>query len=384
MTTLMQASNEWMNRPADERFVSLPELYNKVHNARVNSVQRTVSTRQIEVQPHSADPLRGITVEGQDGMIDPTHWSFGQLASLAGAPAAYLRKLPAPIVADAMNYGLRFNRDAEEVKLLATTQSVVGDGVNGMLDEISGDSIISHTSLRAATGPNYGRIWNDQIVGALMDRFGDGVNGDFKVPGEFGKDVPITRENTTIYGSDRDIFVFLADEKNRIEMSNRRDGKPGSLARGFFVWNSEEGSKSIGAAFFLFDFVCMNRIVWGVQEFKEIRLRHTAGAPDRWLEEIKPVLLEYQNASAVPIEQTIKEAQQKRVDDDLNAFLAKRFTKSESRAIQQAHLREEGRPIETLWDATTAVTAHAKTIPHQDARVDMERKGGNLLDLAAS
>lgn len=384
MTTLMQASNEWMNRPADERFTSLTELHDAVHAARINSRQTTVSTRQIEVRPHAADPTRGITVEGEYGLIDPTHWSFGQLAALSGAPASYLRKLPAPIVADAMNYGLRFNRNAEDIKLLATETPVMGDGVNGMLDEISGDSIINHTRLRAATGPNYGRVWNDQITAALIDKFGDGVTGDFKVPGEFGRDVPITKQNTTIYGSDRDIFVFLADEKNRIEVADRRNGQPGSLARGFFVWNSEEGSKSIGAAFFLFDFVCMNRIVWGVQDFKEIRLRHSVGAPDRWLEEIAPVLMEYQEASAAPIEQTIKEAQQKRVDDDLEKFLANRFTKSESKAIQQAHIREEGRPIETVWDATTAVTAHAKTIPYQEDRVAMERKGGAILDLVAS
>lgn len=201
---------------------------------------------------------------------------------------------------------------------------------------------------------------------------------------EFGQDVPITRANTTIYGSDRDIFIFLADEQNRIEMPNRRNGQPGSLARGFFVWNSEVGSQSIGAAFFLFDYVCMNRIVWGVQDFKEIRLRHTKSAPDRWLEEISPVLMEYSNASAAPIEQTIREAQRKRVDDDLDAFLRNRFTTAEAKAIQAAHEREEGRPIETIWDAVTGATALAKTIEHQDARVDLERKGGKLLDLVSA
>ena len=35
--------------------------------------------------------------------------------------------------------------------------------------------------------------------------------------GEFGKQVEITRDNTTIYGSDRDMFIFLADEENRID-----------------------------------------------------------------------------------------------------------------------------------------------------------------------
>ena len=51
--------------------------------------------------------------------------------------------------------------------------------------------------------------------------------------------------------------------------------------------------------------------------------------------------------------------------------------------IKAAHEREEGRPIETLWDAVTGVTAYAKTIEHQDNRVGIERLGGKLLDLAA-
>lgn len=374
MTTLTQASRQWASRPADERFLSLTELREKVSWQRQRSISTVVSSRRIEVQPHPMDPIKGITIAGDDTMVDPTHWAFGQLANLAGAPASYLRKLPAPLVADAMNYGLRFMRDAEEIGILRTEAETVGDA----------GTIIEHTQLRAATGPRYGRVWNEEIVTALEQKFGDGRTGDFRVPGEFGRQVEITRANTTIYGSDRDIFVFLADEENRIEVKNRRHGQPGSLARGFFVWNSEVGSQSIGAAFFLFDYVCMNRIVWGVQDFKEIRLRHTKSAPDRWLEEISPVLIEYSNASAQPIADTIREAQRKRVDDDLDRFLRNRFTTAEAKAIQAAHEREEGRPIETIWDVVTGTTAHAKTIEHQDARVDLERKGGRLLDLVAA
>lgn len=364
MTTLMQASRQWSSRPADERFTSLHDLYDVTRKGRENSVASVMSTRKLNFEPHPGDAMRGLVMSDGSDFATPTHWSFTQAAALAGAPAAYLRKLPAPMAADCMNYGLRFLRDAEDVGILRTR------------DE-------GGTELRAATGPRYGRIWNEEIVGALVNKFGDGVNGQFRVPGEFGKRVPVTKANTTIYGSDRDIFVFLADEERRIEVQNRRHGQPGSLARGFFVWNSEVGAQSIGAAFFLFDYVCMNRIVWGVQEFKEVRLRHTASAPDRWLEEVSPVLIEYANASAAPVEETIKAAQERKVADDLDAFLRNRFTSSEAVAIKAAHEREEGRPIETLWDVTTAVTAHAKSLPYQDARVDMERRGGKVLDLAA-
>lgn len=371
MSTLMQASRQWSSRPADERFTSLIDLQVAVTKSHALSQSKVVSTRKIEVQPHPMDPRRGITIAGDHGLSDPTNWAFNQLAQLAKAPAGYLKTLPAPIVADAMNYGLRFNREAEDVGLLLTQQ-------DGLMDD--GRSM-AYNEMRAATGPRYGRIWNKDIVDSLVSKFGDGRTGNFRVPGEFGKQVAVTNANTTIYGSDRDIFVFLADEENRIEVANRRDGKPGSLARGFFVWNSEVGASTMGAAFFAFDYVCQNRIVWGVDGFKEIRLRHTVSAPDRWLEEITPVLLEYSHAAAAPIEATIKAAQEARVDDDLDAFLAKRFTKAESSSIQQAHIREEGRPIETVWDAVTAVTAAAKSIPHQDARVAMEREGGKILDL---
>src|SRR5207302_1489157 len=89
------------------------------------------------------------------------------------------------------------------------------------------------------------------------------------------------KENTTLFASDRDMFVFLADEDRRIDIPGRRNGSGGSMARGFFVWNSEVGDKTLGLGFFLFDYVCKNRIVWGADQYTEIRIRHTKGAADR-------------------------------------------------------------------------------------------------------
>src|SRR5271167_2620619 len=113
------------------------------------------------------------------------------------------------------------------------------------------------------------------------------------------------------------MFVFLADEENRIEIPNRRAGQFGSFARGFFVGNSEVGKTSLFAGFFLFDYVCCNRIIWGADQYTEVRIRHTAGAPDRWLEEAIPVLTEYSEGSAKPVQQAIEDARAKRIDADL-------------------------------------------------------------------
>jgi hypothetical protein len=65
------------------------------------------------------------------------------------------------------------------------------------------------------------------VVDALVERFGDGVSGHWRVPGIFGERVTVDKGNTTLYASDRDMFVFLADEDRRIEIPNRRNGKPG-------------------------------------------------------------------------------------------------------------------------------------------------------------
>lgn len=370
MTTLMQASNQWRSRPSDQRFVSLTELHEHCQMARNRSVGKVISSRGMTAVPVNGegtiDPEgKGLMVVGPNGgPVTTTHWSFGQLAQRAGAPSGYLRDLPAPLAADCVNYGLKFHRDVEEIGVL------LSQGPERFHE------------LRAATGPNYGRIWNSTITQALTNRFGDGLTGHFRVPGEFGKRVEVTKENTTLYASDRDMFVFLADEENRITVPNRRDGQSGSMARGFFVWNSEVGSTTFGIALFLFDYVCCNRIVWGAQEYKEIRIRHTAGAPDRWIEEVTPAIEAYANSSTIGVVQAIEAAQAKRLDN-VDEFLRKRFTATQVSSIKAAHMADEQRPIETLWDATTAVTAYARGIQHQDARVEIEREGGKILNLAA-
>lgn len=358
---LMQASHQWSSRPADERFVSLTEMRQHFDTIRDQSREVVVPLRRIHANPNPDN--KGLEIVGPNGHAYlPTNWAFGQVAQLAEAPAGYLRTLPSPIAADCVNYGLQFKRNIEDV---------------GVLLQRNGSSI-----LRAATGPRYGRIWNADVLAGLCRRFGDGVSGEWKVPGEFGKAVAVTKENTTLYAGDRDMFVFLADEQHRIEIPNRRNGQPGQMARGFFMWNSEVGSQTFGLATFLFDYVCCNRIVWGASDYKEIRIRHTASAPDRYIEEMAPALEAYANGAASNVVKAIENARAKRLDQ-VDDFLAARFGKRLVQPLKLIHEAEEERSIETLWDVTTAATAYARSITWQDDRVELERKAGEVLQLAA-
>ena len=160
----------------------------------------------------------------------PTHWSFGQLCSLVGAPSSYLRQLPAPLAGINLQHGLLSHR-AELVKTLEADDGRV--------------------ELRAVTGPDYGRIWDHELVAAVMKIAGNGT-GDtrWKVPGVLdwatmthNPFVDVTKDTTTLYASDRDVFLFLVDDTNPIEAGRLPDGSPDLYFRGFYCWNSEVGSE---------------------------------------------------------------------------------------------------------------------------------------------
>ena len=357
---LMQAHKQWASRPAEERFCSLVEMHAAAEARRAISRASVVSSRALRVA--TTNDQSGLVVVGPSGHeVAPSHWSFGQLATLAGAPAGYLRDLPAPLAADCVDFGLQ-TRPVEDVGVLLTRTD-------------------SGVQLRAATGPRYGRIWDADVIAALVDRFGDGVSGDWRVPGSRGRRLEsVTKENTTLYAGDRDMFVFLADEDHRVEIANRRNGEPGTLARGFFVSNSEVGGGTLRLKAFLFDFVCDNRIVWGARELDEIAIRHTASAPDRFIEEIRPALVAYAGATASSTVGVLQAAQAARLDRPAQ-WLANRFGPRVAKRVEHAHMLDEGRPIETIWDAVTGATAYARSIPHQAERVEFEAQAGQLLDL---
>ena len=219
-----------------------------------------------------------------------------------------------------------------------------------------------------------------QAIGDVRRLFGNGDHGNtWHIPGEYNKAAPITKENTTLYRGDRDYFIFLCDGDHDIDVRNRRAGQTGRMQRGFFMWGSEVGARSQGLGTFLYDFMCGNHIVWGVSGFEEMRIRHTASAGDRWLEEMLPALKAYANSATGGITEAIAKAQETRLGDKVADFLADRFGPKMVTKLQAVHMLEEQRPIETIWDVVTAATAQAKSIGWIGERVELERQAGKLL-----
>src|SRR5215831_10140930 len=159
-----RVSSEWFSRPADERYLSLSELHAAVRGRAERSRTRTAESAAIRVEANrnGAEGL-ALLLPGEGVPLLPTHWSFGQLTTMVGAPSTYLRQLPAPLAAINLQYGLNSHR-AELIKTLE-----VDDG---------------RVELRAVTGPDYGRIYDHELVGAVQRIAGNGT-GDtrWKVPG---------------------------------------------------------------------------------------------------------------------------------------------------------------------------------------------------------
>ncbi|RUX51609.1 MAG: DUF932 domain-containing protein [Mesorhizobium sp.] len=369
-----RVSSEWFSRPADERYLSLSELFEAVQTRTERSRTRTVESAAIRVEASRNDAERlKLVLPGSDIPIAPTHWSFGQLASLVGAPAAYLRQLPAPLAGINLQYGLTSHR-SEQVKTLE-----IEDG---------------RVELRAVTGPDYGRIFDRELVAAVQRIAGNGT-GDtrWKVPGVldwstsiYNPRADITKDTTTLYASDRDVFLFLVDDLNPIEAGRLRDGSADLYFRGFYCWNSEVGAKTLGIASFYLRAVCQNRNLWGVEEFEEITIRHSKYAASRFAREAAPALARFANSSPMPFINGIKAARERivaRTDDDRGDFLRKRgFSKAEATRIIETVLTEEGRKPESVFDFVQGITAVARDKTHQDARLDLEARAKKLFDKA--
>lgn len=359
-TNLFAASQQWATRPDDQRFTSLADLKASVAKRRHESWTATPRVADLRMVPTESNGLQVDVFDptiGARRQISPTNFAFGQLAGYAGAPASYLRKLPAELAAINLQYGLEKNAVRDDALMLARS---------------NGD----HT-LRAMTSTSYGRIWDAQVVEAV-----EKVNHDgrWKVPAaSYATTNP--KRATTLYASDRDVFIFLVDPDHEVEVDGEK------LYRGFYTWNSEVGAATFGISTFLYRYVCDNRIIWGATNVRELKIRHSGGAPERFAYEGAKYLRTYAEESTAGLVDSIRRAKNLELPEakqqgGLQEWLQKRgFTKAVAKASVDAAVAEEGK-ARSLWDIVNGVTAYARSLSHADERVELETKAGKLMDMA--
>jgi hypothetical protein len=356
---VMQASHEWATRPADERFATLGELYAAVKARRDSSKTFKGAANRLQL---ATDAGRLVIRAGETTMV-PSHFAFGQLATVAGAPGSYLRTLPPDLAVANLGYGL------------ARAEGAFDDGnVKMLVRERPGQL----PQLRAVTSTKYGRIWDAEVVEGVM-RVVENNPQFHNPPGWGGKP-------SGLYASDRDVFCFLVDGGSVIEEPDGFGHRPAQMHRGFFVKNSETGNGVFELCCFYFRIVCGNHIIWDAEGVQGIRIRHNRLAPQHFVANALPQIRTYIAASDRGMREQIGKAMQITLpapkEERVEWIQGRGFTKAEATDAIELAEKEEG-DGRTLWQVIQGLTARARELVYVDARVDLEQRAGQLMKLAA-
>lgn len=352
-------SNEWKNRPDDERFLSMQDLH--AFNLRKKAIasEQQVALECLRLATYEdgneilINPSRGAA--SHEGPSKLNNWSFGQLCSRAGAPAGYLRSLPAALAVLPLQWSIERSRD-EDAKLLLHKNG----GAPGC---------------DAVTSATYGRIFDADMTEGIIKHVDLGT---WKVPAaSYAAHDP--KRATTLYASDRDCFVCLVNTDRPITVPGEKE----PLFRGFIARNSEVGAAAFDFLAFLYRRICDNRIIWGGKEIASLKIRHTSGGPQRFLAQAAPALREYMNASTDGVVAQIGAAQARQVgtsEKEVTDWIrARGFTVPQAKRAVEVASAEPGLNPRSLWGVVQGLTGAAHDIKHGDERFDLERKASKLL-----
>lgn len=391
---LFKASSQWSSRPADERFETLESLHAATLAYYQTSGEKLVDLSTIRTEANGKD----VQLVGRANTpAQLTNWSFGQLSQRIGAPASYLRALPATLASQNLNYGLARLSDASDdekkVNLLFHQ--------NGSL------------LLRAFTSDKYARIWNWEVCERLLnlqsqgwrpakptmhwgaDTVGQCISCDGTGQGSIisgvSKCVPCNgtgKELPALYASDHDMFVFLmADNVTVPQPVKSSAGDSAPLYRGVIVENSEVGASALKLTRFWFNAMCGNHIIWGASNILEISVRHVGDARARW-SAYQYQLRKYMESSADEDVAVMSKAKTRVIADTKDEVLDRLFgmrSLNLSRKVLEggynAAIPEQDGSPKTVWGMVQGLTRHSQTTPFADTRAGIDRAAGKLMEV---
>lgn len=355
--TLSSATNQYASRPPDERFADWTTFSRYLADRKTASKVYTGSVRRLQVREdeHSGLAL-GI---GSATQLPMSHFAFGQVSSLAGAPAEYLRKLPAVLAMQNLNWGLTNGPDkfdGGDAKLMAT-----------------------HNQLRAVTSTSYGRVWDTEVDRGLQV-LNERLRGVLKP-------APTWDGNVSLFAGDRDAFWCLVDGGSVIEEPGGFGHRPSALHRGVMVRNSETGHAALEFLLFWFRVICGNLIIHDGSIFASVRLVHRRMVAERLAQaDTAGMVSNYLNSATTRDLDMITKAQQfllpEPKEDQVSWLRTRKFTAGESANIIEMARSEEG-DSRTLWQVVQGGTALARSMPYAEDTADLSKRVTSLLKLAA-
>lgn len=360
MNTIATAAREYANRPADERFPSIEALIAARQHEQDYSSERTVNVRDLRAVADGEN----VKLAGPSGKLARfTHWSFGQLARVIGAPAAYLRQLPAALAADCVNQGIQ-------------DRTVPGTDVNLLLRAANGSP---EPIARSVTSDSYARVWDAPLYTAIADNLPD-----------FGLPPTWSGEAAGAYAGDRDSFLITCSGGSIVtDPSLRSDngGNNGAMFRGLLIRNSEVGAAALTIEQVLYRFVCGNHMLWGAvidQRFKRRHVGHGDSLTRDTIREIMAIAAKWRDASPAKDEALIRTMITHNLattDDAIVAELRKLGATAEQAAAILKTTREAESQVApgSYWGLANGATRLSQESIHQSERYELDRVAGLIL-----
>lgn len=352
---LFQANKQWATRPPDERFPSLRALYDATKAYAQSAGELEVTIANLRTEKVDDD----VCLMGRKSVpATLTHWAFGQLCARVGAPASYVRELPATLACQNLNYGLQNLADKKETAKLLFHK-------NG------------HLLLRAFTSDKYARIWNWEVAERMLNLEAQGWKPAMPTIRKSAGDFP------ALYASDHDMFAFVTNNNYRIP----EPGNPDGLMRGVIVENSEVGASALKLTRFLYREMCGNHIIWGASDVLEIKVRHIGDARQRW-SYYQAAIRKYAESSAIEDAEKVAKTRTVKIGDTKEEVLDKLFgmrSLAMSRKLIEAgyeavNVDQDGDP-RTVWGMVQGLTRHSQTLLYSDERTSIDRAAGKLMEI---
>lgn len=402
---LFMASNLWSSAPAPNRFWDVEDGLAAAFAIESNTVQVERDLARLRVEPEGANLYLGASGRTPARL---TNNSFRQLVGFVtpsveeegedgverkrkvSSPAEYLQSLPPTLAAQNLNYGLaRLTEKPSKFNLLrepnsdTTGERYTALSVNSQIYDYVANSVVLRSAKaltdrgwrtpRAATPPN---------ITGLESRL---ATEDDVMPGSMIR-AGMRISPAGVYVYETRMFVLVIDPNVSID-----DGAGNHLFRFMIFYNSTDGSRVLGGVAGWLATVCMNHILWGVQQLNSWSVRHAHGKASEVAGNLTRDVLAFASDFNVSRDYAVIKASRllslgKDKDEVIEKLLGKRIPVAAKLASQAYDLAEVkgiyGDP-RTVWGMANGLTELSQQSASFERRHAIDLAAGKVLDLAA-
>lgn len=357
-TVISTAANQYANRPKDERYGSVQALVDVARADREHSAEKVYNLKDLQFVAAGSD---GLQLRSPKGQASLTHWAFGQMARILGAPAGYLRTgLPADVAAQCLNVGIARS-------FVGSTAVLLVQAANGKPEP----------TIRSVTSETYGRVWDHDLYGAIAQTI-TSKDPSWTLPPTWDG------EPAGAYRGDRDSFVVLTHGGSIVNDPSVRGGKDGRMYRGLMIHNSEVGACSVTIEQVLYQYVCGNHNFWGAVIDARFRRRHVGQKTLRdVISEVHQIAYTWANRSAAADEAIIQSlidhelaATKEGIIDELKKIGASK--EQAEAAYAQCEQKFDASP-RSFWGINQGLTSLSQETAYQSDRLELDLLAAKVL-----